>query len=269
MEITQFIVDAFTEEVFKGNPAAICVLKEWLPAQLMKKIALENNLSETAFVTGGNGTYQLRWFTPEREIDLCGHATLATSYVVMSFLEPERTSVVFQTKSGLLAIRRQADQFYMELPEYPIRKTEITPEMVKATGQHLLDAFLGRDLVCVLPSEEDVIHFQPNLENIKQLPGLLFHITAQGSNYDCVSRTFAPKCGIPEDPVCGSGHCHIIPYWSDKTGKRELRAYQASSRGGVLHCLRKDGKIIIGGKCVLFSRSRLFIEDRIIQTNVK
>lgn len=264
MEITQFIVDAFTGEVFKGNPAAICLLKEWLPDELMKKIAFENNLSETAFVIEKNEMYQLRWFTPKGEIDLCGHATLATSYVIMSFLEPERTSVLFQTKSGLLTIRRQSDQFYMELREYPIRKVDITKQIVKATGLYPLDAFLGRDLVCVLPSEEDVLHFQPDLEKIKQLPGLLFHITAQGRNYDCVSRTFAPKCGISEDPVCGSGHCHILPYWSEKTGKKELLAYQASFRGGNLHCLRKNGRIIIGGKCILFSRSQIFIDDKII-----
>lgn len=264
MEITQFIVDAFTEKIFKGNPAAICLMNEWLPDELMKKIAFENNLSETAFVIGGNGTYQLRWFTPEGEIDLCGHATLATSYVIMSFIEPERTFVQFHTKGGLLTIRRQSDQFYMELPEFPIKKVNITNEIIDATGLHPLDAFLGRDLICILSSERDVIHFQPNLEKIKRLPGLLFHITAQGNNYDCVSRTFAPKCGIPEDPVCGSGHCHIIPYWSNKIGKKELLAYQASFRGGILHCFRKNGKIIIGGKCVLFSRSQLFLDDSII-----
>lgn len=261
MEIRQYTVDAFTDKVFKGNPAAVCVLDDWLSDATMKGIALENNLSETAFIVKEDAGYHLRWFTPKIEIDLCGHATLATSYVIMNIVEPGLKEVCFMTKSGILKIKHRDDDVYMmTLPSYNLKPVEITPLMEKAIGTKPSEAYMGRDLVLVYPSADIIRNAKPNMEVIEKLDGLLFHITAQDNNYDCITRSFAPKCGVKEDPVCGSGHCHVIPYWSKKLGKNELTAYQASYRGGVLNCKdNNDGTVLIGGKCALFAKSTLYI----------
>lgn len=260
MNITQFIVDAFTDSVFKGNPAAICLLDEWIPDDLMASIARENNLSETAFIVKEAEGYRLRWFTPEMEIDLCGHATLASAYVVMSILHPEYVHIRFQTLSGTLEVHKDKDGLLlMDFPSYSLKQIDASEPIIEAIGVCPAEAWLGRDMVCVLQSEEQVRRITPNLAKIKQLDGLLFHVTAQGSTYDCVSRTFAPKCGVEEDAVCGSGHCHIVPYWSKRLGKEHIIACQASKRGGILNCKQEFNRTIIGGKCAIFSKSKLYI----------
>lgn len=260
MTIQQYTVDAFTDKVFKGNPAAVCILEDWLPEETMKGIALENNLSETAFLVKEKSGYHLRWFTPKIEIDLCGHATLATAYVVMNFVEPDSKEVSFKTKSGILKIvHRENDVYIMTLPSYNLKPVTVTPLMERAIGFRPSEAYMGRDLVCVYPTPEIIRNAKPNMDVIEKLDGLLFHITAKDSDFDCVTRSFAPKCGVEEDPVCGSGHCHVIPYWCKRFGKNELTAYQASARGGVLYCEYRKDKVLIGGKCALFAKSQLFL----------
>lgn len=259
--IKQFIADAFTDKVFHGNPAAICLPERWPDEKLMQDIASENRLSETAFVVKENNGWKLRWFTPGGEIDLCGHATLATAFVLMNFVEPDLSEIEFSTLSGKLSVKKKNDLYEMDFPAYTLKRVEVTEAMEKAVGYKPLEAWIGRDLVCVLESEDQVIHAQPDLEKVKALDGLLLHITSKGKEkYDCVSRTFAPKLSVDEDPVCGSGHCHLIPLWSKKLGKKEISAYQASSRGGALYCELSGSRVKLAGQAALYSRSELCIE---------
>ena len=255
----QYVVDAFTDKVFRGNPAAVCVMEQWLPDELMMNITKENNLSETAFAVKEGEEYNLRWFTPGGEIDLCGHATLATAYVITHFYEREATEVRFKTLSGLLKVKKKDDFFELDFPAYELKKVEVTEEMEEALGVKLLEAYMARDLLVITEKEEDVRNLQPNMEKILQLDGLMVHTTARGKEYDCVSRTFSPKLQVPEDPVCGSGHCHIVPYWAKKLGKDELVAYQASHRGGILYCRDQGDRVTLGGKAVLYSKADLYL----------
>lgn len=254
----QYVVDAFTEKVFGGNPAAVCVMNEWLSDEMMLNIAKENNLSETAYAVKEGTDYRLRWFTPGGEIDLCGHATLATAYVITRFYEPEAEEIRFQTRSGLLTIAKNGDLLEMDFPSYELKKVEVTDELAEAIGVRPLEAYIGRDLLCILPTEDDVRNAAPDMEKVKKLEGLLLQITAKGKEYDCVSRSYAPKVNIPEDPVCGSGHCHIVPYWANKEGKKTIVAYQASPRGGVLYCEYLGERLKMSGKAVLFSEAEIY-----------
>ena len=256
----QYVVDAFTDSVFHGNQAAVCVLGEWPDEELMMKITQENNFSETAFTVKEGGKWHLRWFTPGGEIDLCGHATLGTAYVLFRFFEADAQKLVFTTLSGDLIVTKNGDLLEMEFPAYELKPVEVTDAMEEALGIRPVAAFMGRDLLCVLDHEKAVRELVPDLEKIKQIDGLLLHVTAGGREVDCVSRSFAPKIAIAEDPVCGSGHCHIIPYWADVLGKDELVAYQASQRGGTLYCRREGERIFMAGKAVLYSIDELFVE---------
>ncbi|HOA20535.1 MAG TPA: PhzF family phenazine biosynthesis protein [Sedimentibacter sp.] len=255
----QYVVDAFTEKVFGGNPAAICIMDEWLPDDMMLNITRENNLSETAFAVKEGENYILRWFTPGGEIDLCGHATLATAYIIFRFIETEKSELCFQTLSGLLKVVKKDDFYEMDFPAYELKKAGITKAMIDAIGLKPSEAYIARDLLCILESEEEVRNLKPNMEKLKMLEGLLLHVTAKGKEFDCVSRSFAPKLNVNEDPVCGSGHCHIIPYWAEKSGKNKLIAYQASERGGTLFCEYQGDRVKIGGKAALYSTADLHI----------
>lgn len=255
----QFIVDAFTDKVFSGNPAAVCILEKWLPEDLMMNITRENNLSETAFAVKENDHYHLRWFTPGGEIDLCGHATLGTAYVILNYYEENAQEVRFNTLSGLLIVKRNNDLYELDFPAYSLKKVEITEAMAEAYGAKPIDAYMGRDLFCVFENEDIVRNLSPDQEKLKKLDGLLQHATAKGKDYDCVSRSFAPKCSICEDPVCGSGHCHIVPYWVQKENNSKIIAYQASKRGGVLYCELCGDRVKLSGKLVIFSISELMI----------
>lgn len=257
-----YVVDAFAEKVFEGNPAGVCVLDAWLPDKLMQAIAQENNLSETAFAVKTEGGYQLRWFTPGGEIDLCGHATLAAAYILLRFYEPEAAKIVFHTKSGILEVAQTGQIYEMDFPAYALTQVEVTETMTDAIGVRPTEAWKGRDLVCVLESEEQVCAAQPNQEKVLSLDGLLLHITAKGKDYDCVSRTFAPKMGVAEDAVCGSGHCHIIPLWAAKIPKQTLVARQASKRGGTLFCRKYSDRVKLAGHAVLYSQAELFLDDQ-------
>lgn len=256
----QFVVDAFTDKLFSGNPAAVCLTNSWPPGSLMQNMARENGLSETAFAVKEAGCYGLRWFTPGGEIDLCGHATLATAFVIMTRVEPDLGAVAFKTKSGVLTVRRSGDLFEMDFPAYELKEVGVTSEMSEAIGTAPLKALLGRDLLCVLASPEAVKNATPDLEKVERLPGLLLHLTAEGSgDFACVSRSFGPKFKIPEDPVCGSGHCHIVPYWAGATGKAEFKAFQASARGGALSCKLEGGRVKLAGKAALYSEAEVFV----------
>lgn len=249
----QYVVDAFTDKVFGGNPAAVCVMDEWLSDETMLKITEENHLSETAFAVKEGSDYKLRWFTPGGEIDLCGHATLATAYIITKFIEPETIEVRFQTLSGLLTVIKKGELFEMDFPSYQLKKVHVTEAMVETLGVRPLEAYMGRDLLCILETEDEVRNLNPDQEKVNALDGLLLQVTAQGKEFDCVSRSFAPKCNVPEDPVCGSGHCHIIPYWANRLGKNDLVAYQASPRGGTLYCKYQGERVKLSGKAVLYS----------------
>ncbi len=253
----QYIVDAFTDKVFSGNPAAVCVMEDDLPSELMLKIAAENNLSETAFVRKEASGYRLRWFTPKSEIDLCGHATLATAFVILSFYEQDGDKVSFHTLSGLLEVKKEGELYKMDFPAYSLKPVDNLKELSEALGVRVLEAYISRDLLCILEDEETVCKFNPVVEKISALDGLLLHISAPGNNSDCVSRSFGPKIGIKEDPVCGSGHCHIVPYWADKLGKAQIYAIQASERGGKLYCTIQADRVVLAGKAVLFCEGRI------------
>ncbi len=257
----QYIVDAFTDQVFHGNQAAVCVLEKWIPEERMMNIAMENNFSETAFVVKEGDKYHLRWFTPGGEIDLCGHATLATAYVLFLFYIPQATKVVFHTLSGDLIVTKNGDLLEMKFPAYQLKKVEVTKEMSDAIGAEPREAYMGRDLLCVFDDEAVVRNLSPQMDQVKKLDGLLLHVTASGKDTDCVSRSFGPKLNITEDSVCGSGHCHIIPYWTEKLGKDELTAFQASKRGGTLYCRMAGDKVFLAGKAVLFSKGEILADE--------
>lgn len=257
-----YVVDAFTDTVFKGNPAAVCLLDQWLPDDLMQNIAGENNLSETAFIVRRDIIYELRWFTPGGEIGLCGHSTLAAAYVLMRFIVRDLNQISFQTKSGELTVRKKGRQYELNLPSFPLSPVPVTEAMAEAIGFMPDEAWLGRDLVCVMEREEYVRKAAPNMEYIKQLPGLLLHITAEGKMFDCVTRSFAPKLKVSEDPVCGSGHCHVIPLWAEKLKKQDFRALQASERSGILYCRFSGDRVLIAGEAALYSIADLYVQER-------
>ena len=252
-------VDAFAERLFEGNPAAVCVLDGWPEDALMQAIAAENNLSETAFTVRENGRWHLRWFTPGGEIDLCGHATLGTAFVLSNFVEPSESRFVFVTLSGELVCEKRGDMYELDFPAYELRSVPVTPEMERAIGKPVRAAWMARDLVCELESEAAVRSAEVNQALVRGLDGLLLHITAPGAEYDCVTRSFAPKLGVAEDPVCGSGHCHVAPLWAERLGRRTLKGRQASRRGGTLLCTVEGGRCRLAGTAVLYSAAEVNI----------
>ena len=254
----QYIVDAFTDKPFAGNPAAVCVMDSWPSEASMMKLAMENNLSETAFIVKEEEGYHLRWFTPGKEVELCGHATLASSFVILNYVEPESSSVSFNTMSGMLTVTRKGDLYEMDFPTYELKEIPVTDDMEKAFGVRPVKAVLGLDLVCVFETEEQVREMTPDQNLLTKIEGRIQNATAAGSDADCVSRSFCPKVAIAEDPVCGSAHCQIADYWSQVLGKKEILAYQASRRGGYLYCeLKENGRIAISGKAALVAISEI------------
>ena len=254
-------VDAFAEKVFEGNPAAVCVLDKYPSDALMQKIAGENNLSETAFAVKEGAGYHLRWFTPGGEIDLCGHATLGTAYVLFRFFEKDADSITFQTLSGALTVLKKGELLEMDFPAYELKQIPVTPAMEDAFGVKITEAWMGRDLLCVTENADAIPTLTPDQAKLMALDGLLQPITARGKEYDSVSRTFAPKLAVAEDPVCGSGHCHIVPLWAQKLGKEKLVARQASKRGGTLYCEMHGDRLSLAGTAVLYSIADLYVEE--------
>ena len=253
----QYIVDAFTEKIFGGNPAAVCVLEKFPSEELMLNIARENNLSETAFAVREENFYRLRWFTPAVEVDFCGHATLATAFVILTQVEKNSPRVEFETLSGRFTVERQGKFFEMNFPAYESKKIPVTDAMSEAVNAKVLEAYLARDLLMVLESAAAVENLSPDMNKLSKLDGMTQAVTAAGEGFDCVSRVFAPKVGVPEDPVTGSTHCLIAPYWSARLGKKKFVARQASARGGILHCEVSGARVKISGRAVLFAVSDL------------
>ena len=256
-----YVVDAFTNHVFGGNPAGVCVLEKPLSTKMMQGIAAENNLSETAFVyKKAIGHYDLKWFTPKAEIDLCGHATLGTAYVVARFIDPEVGKMAFDTASGTLVVVRKNDLFEMDFPSREPKEVSVTKEMIEAIGSKPVGAYLSRDLVLLLENEDCVRKLSPDFHKVLALKhGLGLVVTAKGENVDFVSRCFYPKLGVDEDPVTGSAHSSLIPFWAKKLGKETLVAKQVSKRGGVLHCTDCGERVFIRGEAVLYLKGELLI----------
>ena len=257
MELKLYQVDAFTEHTFRGNPAAIVPLEEWLPDATMQAIAQENNLSETAFFVprdreNPGGGFDLRWFTPLVEADLCGHATLGTTWILFNRLGHDRDSVTFHTRSGPLAVVRDGDRLVMDFPAQPAAPIESAAgigDVASALGVELEALFAAPYALAVLDSEETVRAVRPDFRRIAVLDIPELIVTAPGADCDFVSRFFAPSCGIDEDPVTGSAHCILIPYWAGRLGKAEMFARQVSARGGALWCALKGDRVSIAGHC--------------------
>lgn len=254
-----YMVDVFTNENFKGNPAGVCVLEELLPADRMQQIAAEHNLSETAFLYKTDDGYQLQWFTPEFEIDLCGHATLASAFVVFRYLEPELQVVYFQTMSGKLSVTRKGTLYEMSFPQCMPKKLGIIPEAVAIFGSSSLELYAERDLYVVMETERQVRGYVPNYNDLKCLNNWLgVVLTAKGEDSDFVSRYFCPELGI-EDPVTGSTHSTLIPMWSSRLQKNKLVAKQVSERGGILYCEMGESDVKISGEAVLYMTGEIHI----------
>ena len=272
MKLTIYQVDAFAEKVFTGNPAAVIPLEHWLDDDLMQQIAMENNLSETAFFVknssageGGKETsdYHLRWFTPTFEIDLCGHATLATAYVIKNFIEPPVKEITFSTqKVGQLRTLCGDGTYTLDFPSRPPQATEAPDTLLRSLGiSTAIEILRSRDYFVVLPNEEAVRHIEPDFELMKQIDTVGVIVTAKGHEADVVSRCFYPGAGIPEDPVTGSAHCNIVPYWAEKTGSTKLKCEQLSARGGKLDCELSGDRVFMSGKCSLFMQGEVFLEE--------
>ncbi len=258
MKIPLFQIDAFTNKVFRGNPAAVCPLESWLDDAALQNIALENNLSETAFFVKENDGYKIRWFTPTSEIDLCGHATLASAFVLFSELKYQGDLIRFFSQSGELRVSKKDHLLVLDFPTRRPVPTSIPESLIAALGVTSNEVLKSRDYFCVLNSEEQVASLSPNQDLLKTLDADVL-VTARGKNADFVSRYFAPLAGIPEDPVTGSTHCNLIPYWSEKLEKTKLVAHQISKRGGVLYCEMLGDRVNIAGECVKFLQGTIFI----------
>ena len=261
MTIPIYQADAFTNSLFGGNPAAICPLDKWLPDETMQKIASENNLAETAFFVPEGDGYKLRWFTPEFEIDLCGHATLASAHIIFTELGYTKASIHFETlKAGTLTVSRAGDKYTMDFPSRPPIVIEVPNGLVEALGGKEPKAILrSRDYFLVYDNEEDITELSPDFTALSKFDTVGFIVTAHGNNSDFVSRFFAPGAGIPEDPVTGSAHCNLIPYWADKLGKNELHAYQLSARKGELWCELKGERVLMSGNAVTYLKGEIFV----------
>jgi PhzF family phenazine biosynthesis protein len=253
MEIAVYQVDAFAEAAFTGNPAAVCPLDDWLPDATMQAIAMENNLSETAFLVGrGGGAYDLRWFTPAAEVDLCGHATLASASVLFNQMGETVEEICFHTKSGELRVGRQDDLLVMNFPSRAPTPADMPTDMADALGQQPVAFLRAEKNMAVFKDEATVRSITPDFQYIANLPGMGLIITAPGENSDCASRFFAPHVGINEDPVTGSAHCSIVPYWADRLDKTDIHARQVSARGGDLYCRLLGDRVEMAGRAVLF-----------------
>ncbi|GAA4091385.1 PhzF family phenazine biosynthesis protein [Mucilaginibacter panaciglaebae] len=261
MTIPIYQADAFTDQLFGGNPAAICPLTEWLPEAVMQKIAAENNLAETAFFVKSQTGYLLRWFTPEYEIDLCGHATLASAHILFTELGYVGDMIHFETmKSGALTVTRNGDKYTLDFPSRPPIPIEEPNGLVQALGGIApIGFFRSRDFFVVYESEDNISEINPDFFALSKMDTVGVIVTARGKDVDFVSRFFAPGAGIPEDPVTGSAHCNLIPYWAKVLGKDQLHAYQISARKGELWCELQGDRVLMSGKAITYLKGEIFI----------
>ncbi len=262
MNLQIFQVDAFTKKPLSGNPAAVCPLDEWLADEAMLGIAAENNLSETAFFVKRDDFYEIRWFTPTLEIDLCGHATLGTSHVIFNCLNLEDKLVKFYSpRSGHLSVEKQDDLLIMDFPKFGLNEIELTDEIVTALGKTPVKAWETQGYMAMLlfENEEDIRSMKPNQSLLNEIAFDEIIVTAKGTDSDFVSRLFAPRIGIPEDPVTGATHCSLIPYWAEQLGKERLYARQLSRRGGELFCELAGDRVKIGGNAALYLEGKIYV----------
>lgn len=265
VQVPLFQVDAFATRPFRGNPAAVCPMEAWLPDDVLQAIATENNLSETAFVRprAGSAEYDLRWFTPAFEVDLCGHATLGTAFVLMTELRPELRRVAFHTRSGVLVVTRDGDALVMDLPANPAKPIASPPGLAEALGATPSAVVRARDLVAVFDDADTVRRLRPDVARIAALDAYAVAVTAPGTgpdaDVDFVSRFFAPRAGIPEDPVTGSAHCTLVPYWAARLGRSRVTARQVSARTGELIGTVRGDRVDLAGHAVLTIKGTLFV----------
>ncbi len=260
MRLKIFQADAFTNKLFGGNPAAICPLDSWLEDAVMQNIATENNLSETAFFIPNNDSYQIRWFTPAVEVDLCGHATLAAAHVLFNHLNYEKRIIHFDSKSGLLTVRKDNEYITLNFPSTRLDVSEATPLLIEAIGINPVAVYESDDLLVLLNSEDEVSQLDPDFNLLGKLSsarGII--VTAAGKDCDFVSRFFAPAVGINEDPVTGSAHTKLTPFWAEKLDKETMTARQLSQRGGNLKCTFLGDRVEISGQAVTYMIGEIFI----------
>jgi PhzF family phenazine biosynthesis protein len=261
MKIKIYQIDAFAEQVFSGNPAAVCPLDEWLSDDILQNIAMENNLAETAFYVREGQGFHIRWFTPGVEVDLCGHATLAAAYVLFNHENYQGDKISFNSRSGLLTVSKNDDILTLDFPADTIQEIELSPELIAGFDQKPLRAFRGKtDYMFVFENEAQIKNIQTDLKLISQLDARGVIITAKGDEVDFVSRFFAPQSGIDEDPVTGSAHTSLTPYWSEELGKKELSAIQLSSRKGYLKCVHLNGRVEISGRAQTFLIGDIYLK---------
>ena len=262
MKIPLFYVDAFTNEVFKGNPAAVCLLESWLPDDVLQSIAAEHNLSETAFVVREDKEiFQLKWFTPKVEVDLCGHATLGSAHVLFSIYNFGNKPILFKTKSGVLPVKHANDgKLILDFPAAQFESYKDSAKVAEALNTEVKEALLTRNrLMVTLNSEKDVIKLTPDFSKLKELDARAVMVTAPGIDCDFVSRYFAPKVGINEDPVTGSAHCSLVPYWAKVLKKNKLHALQLSERTGELWCELSGDRVLISGYAITYMQGTISI----------
>jgi PhzF family phenazine biosynthesis protein len=259
MTIPVFQVDAFAPRPFTGNPAAVCPLEAWLPDAQLQAIAMENNLSETAFFIPHGDRFHLRWFTPAVEVDLCGHATLAAAAVLFERLGHRGDRLVFDTRSGEIAVERRDGLLCLDFPSRPPGPVPVHPRLVDALGTQPETVLGARDYLVVFRDEEAVRSLQPDLNLLAAMDRFAVIVTAPGREADFVSRFFAPAQGVPEDPVTGSAHCTLVPYWARRLGKQTLTARQLSARGGELWCEDRGDRVSIAGRAFFFLEGRIFL----------
>lgn len=252
MNIPIYQVDAFTSQVFSGNPAAVCPLYQWLDDTTMQLIARENNLSETAFFAPEGNHYRIRWFTPVAEVDLCGHATLASAFILFTELDPGSSKVLFDSRSGPLRVERSGDMLSMDFPAQPPKPCDPPKELLEGLEIEPSAVLSSADYLVVYEREDDIHALNPRMDLLLKIDLRGVIVTAPGSRSDFVSRFFAPLVGIDEDPVTGSSHCALVPYWAGRLGRKELHAIQVSKRGGELFCRDAGARTIISGRAVKY-----------------
>ncbi|PCJ43997.1 MAG: isomerase [Moraxellaceae bacterium] len=252
MKTPIYQVDAFADRLFSGNPAAICPIDQWLDDNRMQAIAEENNLSETAFIVAVDDGYQIRWFTPTCEVDLCGHATLAAAHVVFEFLGETSNSVCFHSNSGKLFVNKEADRLTLNFPTSSYTAIQTPQTLIHGLGKVPIATYYADDYLAIFQSEEDIRALTPDFSILQQLDRRGVIVTAPGNEVDFVSRFFAPNAGINEDPVTGSAHCLLTPYWANQLGKTVLHAKQLSKRGGDLTCQLNEGRVLISGRAITY-----------------
>lgn len=260
MKIPYYQVDAFTNRIFAGNPAGVCPLEDWLDDRTLQLIAAENNLSETAFFVERGSDWDLRWFTPKAEVDLCGHATLASAYVVFSVLKRAGSVIRFFTRSGMLTVQGREDLLVMDFPSRRGEPVSAPAALKKGIGCDFEEVYRSRDYLVILKDEEQVKNVRPDFAELATLDSTGIIVSARGREVDFVSRFFAPRVGIPEDPVTGSAHCTLIPFWSARLGKEQLVAHQVSERGGELFCGDMGERVSVAGRAVMYLEGHIYTE---------